>query len=148
MTTIVYCHESKKIAIDSRSTVGITIESDRAEKFRRIGDEVWFFCGATADIDKLIKIHNEEMPAFNVGCSAMVANKDGVFIRMYDQDKSRYMPYKLIDSWTMGSGADHALTALDMGASAKKAVQMAMLRDTCTGGKIWVLDCIALEFDE
>ena len=38
--------------------------------------------------------------------------------------------------YAIGSGADHAFTAMDCGCSAKEAVQMAVKRDTCTGGRI------------
>jgi len=38
--------------------------------------------------------------------------------------------------YSIGSGSDHALTAMDMGATAEKAVEMAMQRDICTGGRI------------
>ena len=36
----------------------------------------------------------------------------------------------------VGSGSDHALTAMDMGATAEEAVKMAMKRDVMTGGRI------------
>ena len=38
--------------------------------------------------------------------------------------------------YAIGSGADHAITAMDMGASAIGAVEMAAKRDTGTGGII------------
>ncbi len=37
---------------------------------------------------------------------------------------------------TLGSGGCYALTAMDMGATAKEAVKMAMKRDTGTGGRV------------
>ena len=40
--------------------------------------------------------------------------------------------------YSIGSGSDHALTAMDMGATAEKAVEMAAQRDICTGGRIRV----------
>jgi ATP-dependent protease HslVU (ClpYQ) peptidase subunit len=148
MTTIVYCHKTKQIACDSRSTVGGTIETDSAEKFILADGEMWFFCGAFADFQKLIDMHNEVRPAAKLGCSAFVATKDGIFCRGYDEEQSRYMPYKLNCSWATGSGTDHALTALDMGATAKQAVEMAIKRDVWSGGKVRVFDCLAMEFIE
>lgn len=37
-----------------------------------------------------------------------------------------------------GSGQDHAITALDLGLSAKKAVKMAIKRNPSSGGKVRV----------
>lgn len=42
-------------------------------------------------------------------------------------------------TYAIGSGADHAITAMDMGANAFLAVQMAAKRDTGTGGTIRAL---------
>jgi hypothetical protein len=36
----------------------------------------------------------------------------------------------------IGTGTDHAITAMDCGLSAREAVKMAMKRDTGTGGRI------------
>ena len=148
MTTIVYCHKTKKIACDSRSTVGGTIDTDNADKFIIDNGEMWFFCGAFADFQKLIDMHNELRPATKLACSAFVVAKDGVFCRCYDEEQNRYMTYKLNCSWTAGSGMDHALTALDMGATAKQAVEIAIKRDVWSGGKVRVFDCIEMEFIE
>ena len=38
--------------------------------------------------------------------------------------------------YATGSGQHHALTAMDMGATAKEAVKMAIMRDTNSGGRI------------
>lgn len=148
MTTIVYCHKTKQIACDSRSTVGCTIESDETDKFIFLNDEMWFFCGSRADNQKLIDMHNEDRPVSYVECFAIVANTKGVFCRIYDTEKNKYMPYELTCSWAVGSGTDHALTALDMGGSVKRAVEMAIKRDCYTGGKIKVFDCAKMEFIE
>jgi hypothetical protein len=43
----------------------------------------------------------------------------------------------MVDSvYAIGCGSDHAITAMDMGATAYQAVQMAAKRDTGTGGTI------------
>lgn len=38
--------------------------------------------------------------------------------------------------YALGSGAKHAITAMDCGRSARQAVQMAMKRDSNTGGRV------------
>jgi ATP-dependent protease HslVU (ClpYQ) peptidase subunit len=146
MTTIAYCHKTKQIACDSRSTAGYTICSDEEIKFKKVDDEVWFFSGATADCETLIDIHKGKIKPFDISANAIVATKNGIFARGYSRNERRYMPYPINYSWAIGSGTDHALTALDMGLSAKQAVEIAMKRDTCTGGKIWVFDCATMEF--
>lgn len=46
-------------------------------------------------------------------------------------------PVELTEAYyAIGSGAAHAITAMDCGKSAVQAVQMAMKRDTNTGGRI------------
>lgn len=44
-------------------------------------------------------------------------------------------------SFAIGSGAKHALTAMDLGLDAKEAVKMAMKRDIYTGGRIRTFRC-------
>lgn len=147
MTTIAYCAKTNKIACDSRSTAGITIVSDSKEKFLLHNSEMWFFSGSVADVQLLLGIHDKKIKAFDIGAHAIVVSKNGIFARGYDVDKRRYMPYEINYSWAIGSGTDHALTAMDMGASAKKAVEIAMKRDVNTGGVIRVFDCTKMEFE-
>lgn len=44
-----------------------------------------------------------------------------------------------VDAWTMGSGGDIALGAMEAGASPEEAVRIAMTRDIYTGGDVTVL---------
>lgn len=148
MTTIVYCHKTKQIACDSQVSIGDTIATDSEEKFRFFDGEMWFFAGSICDNQSLIDIHHKKIDPFDADCTAIVANKDGVFCRTYSTNNNRYMPYALNYSWAIGSGTDHALTALDMGATAKQAVEMAIKRDVWSGGKVRVFDCLAMEFIE
>lgn len=148
MTTIAYSHKDRQIACDSRSTAGITIVSDCVKKFITIDSEVWFSSGSVSDIKKLIDIHSGKIKPFYISAYSIVATSNGIFARGFDRDQRRYMPYEIDYDWAIGSGTDHALTALDMGATAKQAVEIAMKRDTCTGGKIWVFDCDKMEFIE
>ena len=53
---------------------------------------------------------------------------------------------RAITSSTAGSGSHLAFGALDMGASAKEAVEMAIKRDSKSGGKVHVFDCEKMEF--
>lgn len=44
-----------------------------------------------------------------------------------------------VDAWSMGSGGDMALGAMEAGATPEEAVRVAMTRDIYTGGEITVL---------
>lgn len=146
MTTIVYCHKTKQIACDSRATAGWTISNDDAIKWINHGSEFWFFAGSVPDIYNLIDMHEKKIKPFNIDAYAIVASKEGVFCRGFDSEKGRYLPYELTSSWAIGSGRDHALTALDMGGSVRTAIEMSIKRDIASGGKIRVFDCLGMEF--
>jgi hypothetical protein len=67
----------------------------------------------------------------------IIGAKDGKVIRCgVDQGVVWSEPCSIPDA--AGSGSRFAFTAMDMGATAKQAIQMAMKRDTGTGGKIHV----------
>lgn len=79
--------------------------------------------------DELLSVQNLDVSVliwFNNLLFHGVGNSDGVFIS----------PMSLDNPVACGSGMDHALTAMDMGATAKEAVKWAMKRDTLTGGRI------------
>jgi hypothetical protein len=48
-------------------------------------------------------------------------------------------PIWLERPYVIGNGSDHAMTAMDMGATAVESVEMASMRDTSTGGVIRTL---------
>ena len=61
----------------------------------------------------------------------------------YDADiillDNLFYPYVLNEKfWASGTGAQYAMGAMHMGASAEEAVKIASLRDPDTGGKILV----------
>lgn len=51
-------------------------------------------------------------------------------------DRLMRINHCLEDYWAIGSGAGHAITALDCGKTAAQAVQMAIKRDIHSGGRI------------
>ena len=64
----------------------------------------------------------------NTGKMVLISYQDGVINSSLECDTTL--------SYSIGSGSDHALTAMDMGGSATKAVEMAKLRDVNTGGHV------------
>ena len=141
MTTIAY--KDNVIAYDSRVTSDITIIDDNCEKKRVENNVAFFLTGSTADHDRLIAAYfGAEINLKNVNANAMVADSDALYLIGVDEEVGIFRtPLSKDITYAIGSGADHALTAMDMGLSAADAVKMAAKRDTCTGGKIRRYKC-------
>ena len=135
MTTIAY--KNHKIAFDSRITSGDLIRSDSACKMREHCGAFFFLCGSTDEYSMLIDLyfkkveHEGELEAtalvvhgndlLCIGC-----DDNGLFKNVIDKD----------GTYALGSGTPFAYTAMDMGATAEQAVEMAAKRDVNTGGNI------------
>jgi len=134
MTTIAY--KDGIIAYDSRASSGNTIVDDNADK-HIIKDGVHFFyCGKPSEYVEMCSAYfNKDAEDFE--SSAIVVDKGKLFY--YGLTKSDgYWKHPIPNNgvYAIGSGQDHAFTAMDLGCSAKEAVKMAMKRDSGTGGKI------------
>ena len=136
MTTIAY--KDGVIAYDSRRTCDGRIVTDDADKKRERDGHVFFGCGSTSDILSLIdaffgtKIEGE--------CDAQViAVFEGIVTEVI-WSEGRLFKYPVDHQYAIGSGSDNAITAMDMGATAAEAVEMAKKRDTCTGGMVRTLE--------
>lgn len=139
MTTIVY--KDGVIAYDSRATAGDRICSDDFEKKKVVDEVAFFFAGSLIDFDNLVDCYfnpeqSEEIES--QGTSALVVDKNKMFLISIDEDTGKYWKQSLeqFSKWAIGSGSLYAQAAMEMGADAKKAVQIAMKLDIRTGGKI------------
>ena len=124
------------VAYDGRVSRGGTIVYDDFDKMRERDGVVFFGAGSTSEINELIGAYfGEEIPG---GCdaSAIVLHDGNLTLIGYTEGKLWKGPMLLDRPYAIGSGTDHAYTALDMGASAYQAVEMAAKRDTSTGGLI------------
>lgn len=131
MTTIAY--RDGIIACDSRATRDITILSDNANKMTEQDGCMFFYAGATCDEQKLIDAYfGKEVQS--IEGNALVV--DGGVIYLVGHDGKELWKCPTYEYGALGSGGDHALTAMDMGATAKEAVKIAMKRDACTGGTV------------
>lgn len=133
MTTIAF--KDGVIAYDSRTTQGDnTILTDAANKRHSVSGHEFFISGSVPDERQFIsdylsgektRVHEinafvwDGKELFHCGCNA-----EGIWKSPVDCCRA------------IGSGSDHALTAMDMGATAAEAVKIAMKRDPFTGGKI------------
>ncbi|MGY2258129.1 proteasome subunit beta [Pseudomonas sp. SDO55104_S430] len=137
MTTIAY--KDGVIAYDGRITRGNQITYDDFDKcLEREG--VKFVCsGSTADFESIISAWFGQQVE---SCSAVaLIIADGVVWHSAVDETTGFWKSALIPDrpYALGSGSEYALTAMDMGATAYQAVEMAMKRDNCTGGKIRTL---------
>lgn len=148
MTTIAYHHKSRVIACDGRSTQGIYITQDDAQKWIKVGDDVWFFTGTVADREMFLKYHHGEAygrPEHDIESSAILASGGECFEAGVTEAGQAWRVRVSYDHGA-GSGKDHAVAAMDHGKSAAEAVKYASTRDTCTGGKITVFDLATMSF--
>lgn len=135
MTTIAY--KDGVIAYDSRLTNYGTIISDSFNK-RITSDGVHFFpSGDYSNIAKMIECYfNRGTPTADTdGIGAFIVDA-GQVMRAGINTEGSFWTMDAMDTEAIGTGADHALTAMDMGASAAEAVRMAAKRDSATGGRI------------
>lgn len=138
MTTIAY--KDGVIACDARITNGTTITYDDYDKVIERDGVSFVLCGYLCDYAKLIGAWFGETFTVAVEASALVYDGNSLCYAAYDVNEGLCKtPILMERPYAIGSGSSHALTAMDMGATAYQAVEMAMKRDSCTGGKIRTL---------
>lgn len=139
MTTITV--RDRIMAADSQGTTG-NIRS-RVEKMWRIGDQaILGVAGTLADcmvfrqwaIDSLLEDCEDAPPKMDE-VEAIVLTRKGVY-----HYSASPIPTKIGDKfYAIGSGAELALGAMQMGADARQAVRVASKWDVHTGGRISTL---------
>ncbi len=144
MTTIVYDHKNKQVAVDSRSTANNLIVSDKTIKFKENEKGLWFFTGSRADEDDLAGLEHNDKPEVKPDCSAFIVSNGVCKLVTFNGDYVSVSNNEY--NHAIGSGSDFALAALDFGKSAKEAIEYAKTRDSATGGKVHVYDIQTGEF--
>ncbi|MDU4249020.1 proteasome subunit beta [Pseudomonas sp.] len=135
MTTIAY--KDGVIAYDSRRCSGSTIVDDDYDKRHEHEGVSFFLTGAVCDLPRLIAAYFGEKQESPVECTALVVDDGKLQLVGYDKDSGLWVDVLPQDKpYSIGSGSDHAWTAMDMGATAYQAIGLAMKRDSCTGGNI------------
>lgn len=135
MTTIAY--KDGVIAYDSRLTADITIIDDDHNKHIESEGKHYFYSGATGQREAFIACDQGKDTKLKEGANALVIENGEVYCAGFNKDDGFFRNYVGKNKpYAIGSGTDHALTAMDLGCTAKEAVKMAVKRDTCTGGKI------------
>jgi hypothetical protein len=152
MTTNIYNHKKKEIAIDSRATSDGNILSDEYNKVKISGERVYFCAGNLSDIERLIKILEEHDNGDNVAIGSEI--KANI---IFAENGSAYMSAidSIGDFWInklecnngSGSGSLWALAGLDHGLTSRQAVKYASRKDAFTGGKIQVFNVTKHKFN-
>lgn len=110
---------------------------------------MYFTIGGVADAHRLIDMVEagiEETSDDNLyECQLVLAAIPPVEIYVNEAGYVEAVPI-IEEFYTLGSGGDHALTAMDLGKTPKQAVQHAMTRDLFSGGKIVQYDLIKGKF--
>ena len=136
MTTIAYCHKNKEIAVDSRITSDNQIITDKGDKFRREGGQLFVGSSVGDDWLKLIDIYlgkSEPIKRY-YECTVMFTCDGVVFLMTYRDGQLNQ--WSIREDTGIGSGGDYALCAMDFGMTAKASVKYAMTRDCKSGGRI------------
>lgn len=135
MTTIAY--KDGVIAYESRCVRGDIIVNDDYNKMIKAEGAVFVFAGSTDQFEHLIRLY--------LGQETAVDEKDDTCAIVCDKGELYYIGVNPSDGYfkcdieceyAIGSGSAHAYTAMDMGASAKEAVKMAIKRDIYSGGSV------------
>ena len=139
MTTIAY--KDGVIAYDSRVTRDTEILYDDFQKCREEKGVKFILSGKTSHYSRLIAAYFGSTESRDLSCAAIVIDADGLWYAGNDAEDGFWKSPLVSDRpYAIGSGGLHALTAMDMGASAAEAVEMAKKRDNCTGGLVRTID--------
>jgi len=139
MTTIVYDHKNKQIACDSRESAAGCIVTDDTSKWVINDTGIWFICGSKSDRFIFTDSFNHNGKAQdNVDCNGIVVI-DGIAHKACI-DEGIFKLDLLVSNEGLGSGGWFSLAAVDLGKTAKEAVEYSMTRDLYSGGKVHVYD--------
>lgn len=138
MTTIAYDHVNKRIAVDGRAQMADVILTDSAIKWLRQDDELWIFCGLTADFEDLAKLKHNDKPDVLPDCEALMVKQGKVYLVSFNQGYCCYTECQY--NIAKGSGWKFALAALQLGKTAVEAVSLASTLCVYTGGVITEFD--------
>lgn len=144
MTTIAY--KDGIIAYDSQVTRDHVVISTTDEKKHETDKYIYFCAGPIDEIDQFIDLH-ENGTKYNqpIGVNAFIFNKEtkNIFYAGVSNESTplgepdlRFWKHEVNYNNAIGSGWELAFVAMDLGMTAKEAVEYASKRDIYTGGEI------------
>lgn len=134
MTTIAY--KDGIIAADGQTTQDDVILQLDTVKMRERGGVRLFGAGDVDEIEAALVNWPEVKCSCNGSWTAIVIDEEGMWAAGGCEGRAWRVSHDLAVPCAIGSGQPYALAAMDMGASAKKAVKQAALRDVGTGGRV------------
>ena len=135
MTTIAY--KDGIVAADSRMTQNDIILSDSFDKIIVREGATFALAGQPGDYEAAIDAFLTNRKTKNLIISGVVFYLGDIYGIGCDEEEGFWKEkFDANTPYASGSGKTYALTAMDMGASAKEAVKMAIKRDVYSGGKI------------
>lgn len=132
MTTIVYANN--EMAWDSRVTAGGDIISDTAQKRYVHGGRTFWCSGTVGDFEEFAQSFPSRKCKRELNVHCFVLEDGKLFTTGTDAGEIWTSP--VLGPRALGSGADHAITAIDCGLTPAQAIKMAAKRDSHTGGKV------------
>ncbi len=136
MTTIAY--KDGEIAYDSRTTCGDTIMDDDANKKIESRGVKFFLCGSTCDFEYLIEAYFGTPSPTPIEASGYALVGQELWYIGHNQDGFWKVKLRKDICHAIGSGSGFALGAMDAGLNARRAVAIAIGRDTGSGGRVRV----------
>lgn len=136
MTTIAY--KDHIIAYDGFATSGNEITENDFDKMFVVEDATFFMSGAISDFENFFSVFlYGDRPTKNNECEGFVLYDKKLWKAAISPVSGFWKrPLSLSKHYALGSGEQFALTAMDLGKSAKEAIEVASSRDIYTGGLI------------
>jgi len=138
MTTIVYSHEHKEIAFDSRASRGGDIVTDDYNKLYKSNGVQFIISGSPADAEVFIAMYEDPELRAIPEIDAIVVDEGKVY-SVHPTEEGELSCFEAYFDIGAGSGSPWAIAALDHGKTPRQAVKYAATRDLYTGGKIHVI---------
>ena len=136
MTTIAY--RDGIMAADSQLTSGSIAVSGNVSKIHFKDGNVFAVSGLWGDTLKILKWFEAglkgDIPKITDDSQGLLLKADGTFYGLWENQTMVSLDQN--EFYAIGSGADIALGAMEMGASAVESVEVGIKRDIYSGGKV------------
>ena len=146
MTTIVYDHKNKQVAVEMLVVVDGIICSTEFDKTLTNDNGTYFLCGDCCDYEKLSKLSHDDKLEVTPNCSAILIKDRKAYAVIVQDSLCCFTELKY--NYAMGSGERFALSALDYGATAKEAVEYAITKDIFSGGAVIVKSVLGKSIEQ
>lgn len=135
MTTIVY--KDGILAYDSRRTAGDVITRDDAQKCEEHDGVKYILCASVADYPDFRAAFMGKRLEHRIDVAGFVLQDGKLWQAGFDPGQGFWRCEVELDvPCAVGTGAPYAIAAMDMGANAVRAVEIAKGRDLYTGGPV------------